>query len=157
MDNIRDIAVMLSVSSIAVAFITYLVPDGALKKTVNTVVALFFMCICIIPVVNDGDFELDISSFAADELPREEDFLASYSDFYLQSSEALVRNQIDEVLGSICSSEYSFDVSLVSDDSGNIVLRKITVTVSQADSVRTAKIITEIGSLTGVKPSVEVK
>lgn len=157
MDSVRDFAVMLCSASVAVAFVTYLVPDGALKKTVNSVVTLFFMCMCIIPAFGDGDFDIDFSSLLVDELPDEEDYIADAQDFYLRSGENIVNEQIDELLGNICSADYSFDVDMSFDPDGNLMLQSINITVTQEDSVNIARITTQIGSLTGIKPEVEVE
>lgn len=157
MSSVRDLAVSLSISSVIVAFVTFLVPDGALKKTVSSVVTLFFMCVCIIPVFGADGTDIDFSSFSLDDLPDEADFIDDSEKFYLQSGESIVSEQIDNELKNICIAEYSFDVEMQADDQGNIVLEKIEITVSKDDSVRMAKIITEIGSLTGMKPVVEVR
>lgn len=157
MDGIREWAIMLCAVSVGSAFVVFLIPDGSLKKTANIVISLFMLSVVILPVFGEDSFDIDVPNFSIDEFPDESDYLQDYNEFFMTTSENVVKKQIDDILSEICSDKFTVYVDLKTDADGNAILSDIHITILPYDSTVVSVIKYEVGKLTGIVPKVMIK
>lgn len=157
MDSIKEWAVMLCTVSVVSAFITFLIPDGNIKKSANIVVSLFLLSIVILPVFGKNLYDLEMPEIKIDSFPYEDDYLQDFNDFYVTNGELVVRQQIEDILADICSGNFSINVSFDVDKYGNIHLSEIHIFILSTDVGKVTIIKNKIGNLTGVVPEVTVE
>lgn len=155
MDAIKEWAMMLCVVSVGCAFVTFLLPDGNLKKTANVVINLFLLSVVILPV-----FDKDTLSFPdlyVDDFPDEEDYIQDFNDYYILSGELVVRQQIKDCLTEICTDNFSVNVIVNNDTDGNFVVSEILISLKSSDSGKVEIVKSKVGKLTGIIPEVIVE
>lgn len=156
MNGIREWAIMLCSVSVGSAFVAFLIPDGNMKKSVNFVMSLFLLSIVIIPVCGKEAIDMDFPDIAVDSFPDEDDYKLEYDQFFIQSGENVVENQISEILENICKKDFNVKSSLQYNSEGNLVLSDILITVSEDDSHIIETIKSKVKNLTGLIPQVVI-
>lgn len=147
---------MLCVSSVGSAFIVFLIPEGNMKKTANTVITLFLLSIVVFPVSGKELFDIDVPDFSIEDFPDEEEYVNQYDDFILSNSADVVEEHIENILIDICKDEFDLQVEMIKDSSGNFTLYEIHIFVSNDDFVNVRTIESEVAKLTGMHPDVEI-
>ena len=156
MNDIREWAIMLCSVSVGSAFVVFLIPDGNLNKSVNFVVSLSLLSIVIIPVCGKETVSIDLPDISVYKLPDAEEYQFKYSQFLIQHSENVVKNQVYEILDKICTEEYSVEVNVYTDTAGNIVISEIYIFLSQNDSMNSETVISDVKKHTGIIPQVVI-
>lgn len=157
MDSIKEWAVMICSLSVGSAFVSFLIPEGSVKKSVNIVISLFFLTMVILPVFGKNTFNLKIPEISADNISDKEDYLQSFNDFYIDNGELVIRQQIEDILKDVCSDNIRLNISLDVDKNGNILLSGIQIYILNTYSGKIDIIKNKVGSLTGVVPEVIVE
>ena len=157
MDSIKEWAIMICTVSVGSAFVSFLIPDGNMKKSANIVISLFLLSVIILPVFGENLYNLDIPEIPIDSFPEEDDYLQDFNDFYVGGGELIVRQQIEDMLYDICSEKITTNISFDVDDYGNIRLSEIHIFILSADSGKVNIIKNKVGSLTGIVPEVIVE
>lgn len=156
MNDIREWAIMLCSVSVGSAFVVFLIPDGNMKKSVNFVISLFLLSIVINPVCGKDSVSIDMPDISVDELPDEEEYQLDYSQFLIEQSEYIVKNQVYEIIDKICSDEYSVEVYVFTDSAGDIVISEIYICLTQQDAVHSETVKSDVENLTGIIPQVVI-
>lgn len=156
MNDIREWAIMLCSVSVGSAFVVFLIPDGNLNKSVNFVVSLSLLSIVIIPVCGKETVSIDLPDISVYELPDAEEYQFKYSQFLIQHSENVVKNQVYDILDKICTEEYSVEVNVYTDTAGNIVISEIYIFLSQNDSMNSETVKSDVKKNTGIIPQVVI-
>lgn len=152
---------MLCTAAVIGAFVTFLAPEGSLKKAVNTIVSLVMLAVVIFPIAGDRVFAID----EIDELDKNigpadfynEEYSNKMNEYILNSSEEVVRTQIDGILKEICDGEYRVNADLNINADGEVAIDSVTVEIDKTDAPKTAVIKAKTASLTGVVPEVKIK
>ena len=156
MSDLREWAVMLCVVSVGCVIVSFLIPDGNMKKSVNFAFSLFLMTIIIIPICGKSDVEFEFPDISFDELPAYEDYQEDFQEFIQSYGETEIEKQITEILGSICVGSFESEVESYVDDSGNIVITNIHIFLSENDSEVAETVKNGVENLTGIIPQVVI-
>ena len=154
MDGIKTLTMIICSASVCSAFIVFLVPDGNMKKTVNFAVSLFLMSVMIMPVFGKNSTDFDFPDISAYEFPDKSDYISEYDDFLTENSKSLVKNEVSSVLEDICKDSFSVDVVINKSEKGDLILKKIRISIRESDIGNTAIIKNRIFNLTGLIPEV---
>ena len=157
MDSIKEWAVMICAVSVGSAFVSFLIPDGNMKKSANVVISLFLLSMVILPVFGKNSYSLKIPEISIDSFPEEDDYLQDFNDFYVANSELVIRQQIEDMLSGVSSENIRINVSSYIDEYGDIRLSGIHIFIPSADSGKENIIKNKVGSLTGIIPEVIVE
>ena len=157
MDSIKEWAVMICAVSVGSAFVSFLIPDGNMKKSANVVISLFLLSMVILPVFGKNSYSLKIPEISIDSFPEEDDYLQDFNNFYVANSELVIRQQIEDMLSDVCSENIRINVSSYIDEYGDIRLSEIHIFIPSTDSGKENIIKNKVGSLTGIIPEVIVE
>ena len=160
MNGLREWAIILCVVSVGCVMVSFLIPDGNMKKSVNFAFSLFLMITIVIPVCGKTAIEFEFPDISFDELPEmedyQEDFQEDFQKFMQTFGETEIENQITELLGNICVGSYESEIDSYVDDSGNIVITNIHIFLSENDTGVTETVKNEVENLTGIIPQVVI-
>ncbi len=157
MNEIKEWAIMLCVISVGSTFVIFLVPKGNLRKSTNITITLVMLSIVTLPFFGKNSLEISIPDISIDEFPDKNDYIQNENDFFVISSEFIVRQQIEEILAGICSDDFSVDTEIYTDAKGDVVLSDIHIFIQSSDSGIVNIIKNNVGKITGIMPEVIVE
>ncbi len=156
MDELKSFALVFCISSIISAIVVFLVPDGAFKKIFIQIVSLFLISI-LVKSVYDTDFskiseideDFDVSA-------EQEEYSGMILEYMFDNGRKVTESEIRNRLDSLLSGRYSLDIVFDTDMTGAVCIEKITVFISEIDSLKTVLIKNKVGELTGIIPEVKI-
>lgn len=151
MEFIKNGAVILCTVLIVSEILVLLIPDGKVKNTAQTVIALSLM-LCVINIFSsDNDFSFNGNIEIEEALPGFEDDFRSY---LINSSSEVTESLAKHELEDICEGEFSVQTSWETDDN-NVILKSVIVVVSAEDLSKISIIKSRINSIIGIVPEVK--
>ncbi len=152
METLRQWVILLCTAAVTSGILTFIIPDGKIRKSTNIVFYLFMLTVLISIFSSDKLFDINF------DIPDDNINLYEYDfdSFVQQNANDIVISEIEEVLYGICSEEFSVNVTWERNE--NVyTLQKTEITVSPADFDSIGTIKSKVGSLTGVIPEVVLK
>ena len=152
MEYIRTGAAMLCAALIVTEIVVFIIPDGNAKKTAQTVIALGLM-VCAVSIFSEKtEFSIYDEDIEYNEIPAfDEDFDNFLIDSSKNVAEDIIKTQIDE----ICNERFSVNTQWHSQEN-QIILDRIQVQISSADSSKISVIKSRINGTIGMIPEVNI-
>ena len=154
MEVIKEWAFTICAVSIGSVFCVFLIPEGKLKKTAQSAIALVFL-LTMVSVFNDNrlpDIE-DVVNFENDDYP--EDINAAV--YYIDYAEKVIVDDVTDLLNSICMSDFTVETVLTEISQYEISIDGITVYINNIDSDKTEQIQNSVFSYSGILPEVVIE
>ncbi len=154
MDVIKEWAFTICAVSIGSVFCVFLVPEGKLKKSAQSAIALVFLLL-MVSVFNDNrlpDIEDVVNFENGDSLGD-----INSADYYIVYAENVITNDVSELISSICISDFVVKPVLTKLDQNKISLDGIKVYISNDDSKKTALIQETVLNYSGILPEVVIE
>ncbi len=154
MDVIKEWAFTICAVSIGSVFCVFLIPEGKLKKTAQSAIALIFLLL-MVSVFNDNRLP-DIDNVVNFEYG---DYLADINaaDYYIDYAENLIVSDVTDLLGNICVCDFVVETVLTKISQSEISLDCIIVYISNGDSDKTIQIQNAVLNYSGILPEVVIE
>lgn len=153
MEQIREWATILCISSVTSGILIFLIPEGRLKKTAEIVVSLFLMVSLVSIFSGEFDFDKDKNN---DFSVKTENYSVDFNDYLIEQSRSTVENLIVSELSGVCNNSFSVKTQWHVTDN-TVCMDGIEISVDEKDMSKINVIKSKIGALTGVIPEVSVK
>ena len=154
MEVIREWAFTICAVAIGSVFCVFLIPEGKLKKTAQSAIALVFL-LTMVSVFNDNrlpEIE-DVVNFENDDYPED----INVADYYIDYAETVIIDDVTDLLNRICLNDFAVEVVLTEISQHEISLDGITVYVNDIDSDKTDQIRDSVFSYSGILPEVVIE
>lgn len=153
MDKIKDWAVLICTSSVLSGILTFLIPEGRLKKTANTVISLFMLSVFISLFSSVDILTLNIDT---DTSIDTDIYVVEINEYLISQSNKTAQSLIEDEINEIC--DYPIEVDTEWSVSDNVyTLTNVIITINAADSSKISVIKTKTSSITGIIPEVNIE
>lgn len=150
-DNIKEWSVLICISSIISALIYYILPEGKIKKTAQTIFSVFMITVAATIITDVDLFDIDIDNSDINLYSYE----LNTDEYIIKQAESKTEKIINDELKSLCTGDYCVSTSWIMDNN-RCVLDNVEIIISEADKVFIPKIRSVVGAITGIIPEVKI-
>ena len=154
MEVIREWAFTICAVAIGSVFCVFLIPEGKLKKTAQSAIALVFL-LTMVSVFNDNrlpEIE-DVVNFENDDYPED----INPADYYVDYAEEVIVDGVTDLLNNICLSDFTVEAVLTEISQYEISLDRIIIYIKDNDSEKIGQIQDSVFSYSGILPEVVIE